>query len=244
MIKQYGLARQDLGFAIELNPDHTLTQNHLGILAEHVDRDLVAAGRWYAKAAEAQYPAAMTNLAAMLMHGQGGDTDKTRARSLLESAAARDYEMAYVPLGQLQREAGNIASARGWFERAVEAGVAGGHYELGLLAQRSGDGDAATGQGHVGASNRLAWLLVTCPTETVCDGQRALGLAQYGVDAESSPGRLDTLAAAFARVGEYAQAEGTVKRVQQLLELGSGRYARYSDRLRLYSSEQPYRLWD
>lgn len=287
LMKQYGLARQDLGYAIELNPDHTLTQNHLGILAEHVDRDLTAARGWYTKAADAEYPAAMTNLAAMLIEGAGGDADRTRARDLLESAAARDYSMAYVPLGDLLRREGDLAAAKSWFERAVAAGVASGHFEIGQLAQRAGNGDvamlayqagaragdadsqnelgyryrrgrgveqsfdtarrwleAAAAQGHVGASNRLAWLLATCPSETICDGDRALGLAQYVVEAQASPGHLDTLAAAFARVGQFAQAERTVERVLQQLEPGSGRYARYADRLRLYSSEQPYSLTD
>ena len=287
LTKQYELAVGDLETAIEIDPDHALTQNHLGILVEHVDGDLAAARTWYEKAADSGYAAAMTNLAALLQNGRAGATDSERARSLLESAAEQGYPMAYLPLGQLLRRRGDSEAARAWFERAMAAGVAGGYYELGLLAQRAGDGDgamaaysagasagdadaqnelgyryrsgrgvtkdfdaarrwleAAASQGHVGASNRLAWLLATCPSQNVCDGERALGLARYVVDAQASPGHLDTLAAAYARVGDCERAEATVARALEKLPCGSNRYARYADRLRLYSNAQPYGLRD
>ena len=94
LTKQYELAVGDLETAIEIDPDHALTQNHLGILAEHVDGDLAAARTWYEKAADSGYAAAMTNLAALLQNGRAGATDSERARSLLESAAEQGYPMA------------------------------------------------------------------------------------------------------------------------------------------------------
>ena len=51
LLKRFGPAMQDLRMAIELQPDHLLTLNHLGILAEHVALDFEEAALWYEKAA-------------------------------------------------------------------------------------------------------------------------------------------------------------------------------------------------
>ena len=66
---------------------------------------------------------------------------------------------------------------------------------------------------HAGALNNLAWLLSTCPDQTIRDGKKAQELAQAAIKAQ--PGALPvlkrTLAAAFAETGDYAKAKTTAE---------------------------------
>lgn len=57
-------------------------------------------------------------------------------------------------------------------------------------------------------ANDLAWLLATCPDESVRDGRRAVELAERvcQISDRRDPYYLDTLAAAYAEVGRYAEA--------------------------------------
>ena len=61
---------------------------------------------------------------------------------------------------------------------------------------------------------RLAWLLATCPEESICDGQQALAMARKAIEitGESMP-NLDTLAAAHAAAGEFDKARDVYARV-------------------------------
>lgn len=57
-------------------------------------------------------------------------------------------------------------------------------------------------------ANLLAWLLATCPDDTIRDGPRAVTLAKRACDATewSDPSILDTLAAAYAESGDFESA--------------------------------------
>jgi tetratricopeptide (TPR) repeat protein len=60
--------------------------------------------------------------------------------------------------------------------------------------------------GDVAVMNELAWFLVTCPEARFRDGKRALKLAKKFCDQDSTAIHWDTLAAAYAEVGDFAQA--------------------------------------
>ena len=76
----------------------------------------------------------------------------------------------------------------------------------------------AANPGDVSVANNLAWLLATCPDAAYRDGPRALRLAEWACKATShqSPPLLDSLAAAYAEVGQFDEA---VRVTRQAIEI-------------------------
>jgi tetratricopeptide (TPR) repeat protein len=95
--------------------------------------------------------------------------------------------------------------------------------------------------GHARTCNNLAWLWAACPQADLRDGARAVEHARIACEATGwrDPGCLDTLAAAYAESGNFAEA---IRWQHQAVELASeGEKADYAARLRLYEAGQPYR---
>ena len=91
-------------------------------------------------------------------------------------------------------------------------------------------------------TNRLAWILATCPRESIRDGERAVSLATNACEATrwAHPYKLDTLAASYAEAGKFDEA---VKWQEKALSrLSDDRYrVMYQARLDLYKDSKPYR---
>ena len=86
-----------------------------------------------------------------------------------------------------------------------------------------------------------AWLLATCPVDDIRDVEGALVGAQAALECGYGErhAALDTLAAAYANAGRFAEAVGTI---QQALEIAPAELqAAYQARLALYESGRPYR---
>ena len=291
----YQLARQDLNEAIQLDPEHSLTQNQLGIIAEHVDSDIPAAVKWYERAAEQGFAPAQTNLGDLYLIGKASTgvrgEDYALAQGWYSKAVAQDYMLARVSLAVMYRDGLGTAAdpdmAVKLFTQAAKDGSVQAHYFLGK-AMESGEGirrdyagaamhyqtaaergDAraqnalgylyrrgkgvqrsyetavhwyrlATANGNVEAINRLAWILATCPEQRFCDGDEAVKLATTAVEQNATAGYLDTLAAAHARNGNFAEAIHIVESFLETLDPGSDSYRRYKGRLDLYRTEQPF----
>jgi tetratricopeptide (TPR) repeat protein len=97
--------------------------------------------------------------------------------------------------------------------------------------------------------SRLAFLLATCPDETLRDGAVALEYARKVCpDAETcGPERLDALAAALAETGRFDEAVDVARRAlerarQSPLPADRELVEPIGERLELYESGQPYRL--
>jgi tetratricopeptide (TPR) repeat protein len=96
-----------------------------------------------------------------------------------------------------------------------------------------------------GAHNNLAWLLATCPVDSLRDGELALEHATRACDGSgwSNPSCLGTLAAAYAEVGDFGQA---VHWQQRALADSAYRQTYGAEvvraRLRLYEQGLPCRL--
>lgn len=91
------------------------------------------------------------------------------------------------------------------------------------------------------AMNGKAFLFATCPESRFRDGKQALTLARRACERTGwkEAGPLDTLAAAYAEIGDFPQA---VAAEQKALALLSGPDARPLERrLALYQRGQPYR---
>ena len=90
------------------------------------------------------------------------------------------------------------------------------------------------------AHNNYAWLLATCPDDSVRDGQRAVKHARGASETlkHGSPMVLDTLAAAEAEIGDFRSA---VKDEKRALSLAKGDRSLYSQHLQSYMMANPVR---
>jgi protein O-mannosyl-transferase len=90
----------------------------------------------------------------------------------------------------------------------------------------------------------LAWTLATHPDATVRNGARAIALAETACrqTGYQSPVLLDTLAAAYAEVGRFAEAIAAAQRAVEYAHRGQkGELATHiQDRMHLYQSGTPY----
>lgn len=95
---------------------------------------------------------------------------------------------------------------------------------------------------HVGAKNNLAWILATCPDEQIRNGSKAVALAKHAVGDKIplNPAFMDTLAAAYAELGDF----GKAIKVQQYVvrKVDGKRQAEAKQRLQLYQAHQPFRI--
>jgi tetratricopeptide (TPR) repeat protein len=91
------------------------------------------------------------------------------------------------------------------------------------------------------AMDKAAWFLATCADESVRDAKGAVGLAERAVAATErrNPLVLDTLAAAYAGVGRFAEAAGVQREALSLLPEGKLKWE-YGARLKLFESGAPY----
>ncbi len=78
---------------------------------------------------------------------------------------------------------------------------------------------AIAGRSSPRTQRRLAWLLATCPDDSVLDGRAAIDLIKGAIAAEGETAEnLDTLAAALAADGQFARARDVQTRVIDLAE--------------------------
>ena len=91
--------------------------------------------------------------------------------------------------------------------------------------------------------NDLAWLQATCPDEKILDGPKAVELATRACEltAWKLSGVLDTLAAAYARAGDF---ENAMRSQTKAIDLGkaSGRGEDFGNRLALYQRKEAFTL--
>jgi Zn-dependent protease len=124
---------------------------------------------------------------------------------------------------------GVAESRRGEWQRAIE------DYNAALALQPN----------TTTANNNLAWLLATCPVESLRDGPAAVDHATRACEATSwnDPNCLGTLAAAHAEAGDFGQA---MRYQEQALRDSKYRAVHGEEhllaRLRLYEQGQAYRL--
>jgi tetratricopeptide (TPR) repeat protein len=90
----------------------------------------------------------------------------------------------------------------------------------------------------------LAWILATCPTDSVRNGKAAVELIEpLAKDNAKNPAFLDVLAAAYAEAGHFNSAINTEKAARDIAA-GNGMKdlaAMYDARVNLYLQSSPYR---
>lgn len=91
------------------------------------------------------------------------------------------------------------------------------------------------------AQNDLAWLLATCEDSSIRNGERAVKLALEACSAHEyrKPDYVDTLAAAYASLGNFEKAIETAQTAIALFEKEEYR-SESTKRLELYKNDKPY----
>lgn len=117
------------------------------------------------------------------------------------------------------------------------------HADLGEFAPAARDYRAAIRiDPHIGrAYQSAAWLMVTCPDANFRSPSLGLEAAQKAIelDGQSDPRYLDTMAAALASDGQFAEA---IQWQQRAIQAATPEMrSRFSARLGLYERKQPYR---
>jgi TPR repeat protein len=135
LLHDYESALRDLRQAIDLDPEHQLSMNHLGILAEHIYQDYESAARWYSAASVLGYPASKVNLGKLYKLGLGVPRDTQKAAVLFEQAADSSYSPAYVELGAMYLIGEGVDrhydKALELIRQGIAAGHVSGHFHLG-----------------------------------------------------------------------------------------------------------------
>jgi tetratricopeptide (TPR) repeat protein len=93
------------------------------------------------------------------------------------------------------------------------------------------------------ALNSLAWLRATCPEATLRDGKKAVELATKACELSlwKKASFIDTLAAAYAEVGDFDEAIKHQTRVLSIGGLPDNARSGVQKRLELYKQHKPYR---
>ena len=94
------------------------------------------------------------------------------------------------------------------------------------------------------ACSCLAWVLATCPDGEIRDGGRAVQLARQACDLTNWEGTnfLDTLAAAYAELGEYDEAQRFEIMAVEAADYEGKAGSIFKERLELYKQQKPLRL--
>ena len=90
--------------------------------------------------------------------------------------------------------------------------------------------------------NNLAWLFATAKVPRFRNGEKAVVLALKACELSEwkNPGCLDTLAASYARVGDFGNATKWQEKALQLFE--EGKKTEAQERLNLYRERKPWPL--
>ena len=180
--------------ALEIKPDYA--EAHFNLAVAFADRGQVAeAITHYLMALEIKpdYARAHYNLGVVLAGRERFDEAISHLQKALEIKP--DYADAHFNLG-------NALASRGRFDAAI------GHYRKALEIKPD----------YANACNNLAWLRATCPEASVRNGSEAVALAQQAVQllGRANAACLDTLAAAYAEAGRFAEAMQTAHKALDL----------------------------
>jgi len=206
---------------LRINSNDAGAHNNLGVILDaeqkkaEAEQEFREALRLDPDSAEIQY-----NLGALLSQ-QGKESEA--AQHLREALRLRpDHAGAHKNLGL-------ILQHQGWIEEAVS------HYSEAVRLRRD---DAEV-------RNNLAWIRATHPDAALRDGVEAVRLAERACEltGRKDPGILDTLAAAYAEAGRFADAAATASEAAALARTaGREDLARQIEaHQRLFEAGQPYR---
>jgi protein O-mannosyl-transferase len=214
--------------ALKLKPDYVSAYNNLGDAFKKTKRiDEATSCFKHALEIDPDSFEAGFNLGTILMQiGRTADAIPCLQRAVEINPAHAD---AHNNLGLAFLQSGRVDEACTHFQKALELkpDLAQAHLGLGMAFLQKGRVNEAVTHyqkalaiqpRNIGLLNRLAWVLATAPEFSLRDGNRAVELARQAnqLSGGENPAVLQTLAAAYAESGRFAEAIATVQQALQL----------------------------
>ncbi|REK27718.1 MAG: hypothetical protein DWQ42_07075 [Planctomycetota bacterium] len=250
-------ARAHLQRAVEMAPRHAMALTNLGVFLIAHDEPS-AAEVHLRRLVEVQPSHADTHFHLARALGNQEDDPQKMAEASEHYRKAIELQPsrieAHFHLARLQESLQQVDEAIETLAEAVRLNGAQGELRayLASLLQRRGRFHEAAAHYRVLVeaepdeaewANNLAWILATATDASLRDGQTALELAERAekLTEGEDPAVLDTLAAAYAEVGRFAEALATVERALQLVEAESELAATLRQHRTRFAAGQPYR---
>lgn len=244
-----------LAEAIRLNPANAAAHYHLGKVLAGQGKTREAVEHWLTAIRHApDYTDALNALGdALYLQGRIDPAVEFYQRSLRVNP---DQAGPHAGIAGAWVQKGNLAEAGKHLAAAVrlEPNVAMTRYQLGTVLALQGRGAEAVREYRQAVNldpnwtapmNNLAWLLATSEDPNLRSGVEAVHLAEQvcKLTAFKDPSALDTLAAAYAEAGRFADAVTPAQDAIRFAEASGNQAlaAAVQGRLRLYQSRTPYR---
>ncbi|MDG2278460.1 MAG: hypothetical protein P8L31_10920 [Pseudomonadales bacterium] len=210
----------------------------------------------FRKAANAGVTEAHTSLAYAYLTGVGVDENPGAAFDHYSQAAEGGDVAAFLGLGHLYEHGIGVEQssdvAKTWYERSARLGNVDAQLRMvgiylqddSAIARRQAIywGREAASSGIAQALNDYAWLLATSKFDRDRNGILAVDQAQRAVDSAQRAAYLDTLAAAYAEVGNFAEAISVQERaLKAITDEEAELRGELQLRLEYYQRSQPWR---
>jgi protein O-mannosyl-transferase len=240
--------------ALQINPNSWFVHHNLANALAGCDRidEAVAEYRKSLKI-RPDYPEARNNLANTLI--MQGHSDEAIAEYRKAINLKPEYADAHNNLGSALARRGEVDAAIAQFRSAlaIEPDSADAHGNLGMALSKKGQIAEAMDHWREAvrlqptnphAVNRLAWAMATRPEPAIRNGDEAVELAQWAVQLSHAhePVPMNTLAAAYARTGRFAEAKETAQKACRLAERQDDRALADSikTKIALYEAHTPF----
>ena len=203
---------------------HGLAQSFMGWFYANgrlgLPKDMKLAFQWRAKSAEQGNVAGQVSLAEMYLNGDGVEVDLAKSAQWYRRAAKQGSANAKIALAQLYEKGSGVPKDE---EEARN---------LRISAASTRDPQVL---------NDVAWTLATSQNAKMRDGSNAVMYAEKTVNATArkNAAYLDTLAAAYAEVGNFTNAIAVQSEAMALLKDEKNK-ADFATRLKLYEANTPY----
>ncbi len=241
--------------ALEIKPDHAEAHNNLSLALQRQGKlDEAIAHARIALRFNPNYAECHFHLGNTLsQQGQVAEAIGHFQRAL---EIRPDYPKAHINLGIALLGQRHLDEAERHFRRAleIEPDYIGARQNLGVALYEQGKTREALDQwrdvlgrqpDQVAILNRCAWILATDPDAAIRNGAEATALAERAVRQTQARDAtvLDTLAAAYAEAGRFAEAVQTAQMAwSQVVTLGNTTLAEaVQQRIELYRAGTPYR---